>query len=269
MNNKTYYLIIIIIIIIIVSYLLFYLINNSLKNKIVNYEYFDNNTIPKIIIQTWKTHNIPLKYKNDIVTMKKYNKNFKYLFFSDEDIEYFLKNNYPEYYKTFLKLPVFIQKIDFFRYIAVYHYGGFYFDLDMKGLYPLDEILNYDCVFPVDQNIPANRCNKYRFNKYCKNKLNLLLGQYAFGAKPNNTFIKQLCDVIHNNIDKYILEYQVVKDDIKKKEQYVYSTTGPDYVTDVYLDYLNKKDIHILHYPNNQFFGKFAKHNFYGTWKNK
>ena len=66
----------------------------------------------------------------------------------------------------------------------------------------LDEILNYDCVFPVDQNIPLNRCNKIRLNKYCNHNLNLLLGQYAFGAKPRNKFIKLLCDTIHNNVDR-------------------------------------------------------------------
>jgi mannosyltransferase OCH1-like enzyme len=263
--TKIYYLIIIII----ALYIILYFFNNTLKNKIVKYENFDNNTIPKIIIQTWKSHNIPFKYKDDIVSMKKYNQDFKYIFFSDDDIEYFLKKNYPEYYKTYLKLPVFIQKIDFFRYVAVYHYGGFYFDLDMKGLYPLDELLNYDCVFPVDQNIPSSRCNKYRYIKYCKKDLNLLLGQYAFGAKPQNKFIKELCDTIHKNIDKYILEYKVVQEHLKQKEQYVYSSTGPDFVTDVYLDYPKKNEVHILNFPNSQYFGKFAKHNFYGTWKNK
>jgi len=262
--NKIYYFIIIIIVV----YVILYLFNNTLKDKNINFEHFDNSSIPKIIIQTWKSHNIPLKYKDDIISMKKHNRKFQYMFFSDDDIDFFLKKNYPHYYDTFLKLPIFIQKIDFFRYIAIYHYGGFYFDLDMKGLYPLDEILNYDCVFPVDQNIPSSRCNKHRYNKYCKENLNLLLGQYAFGAKPKNDFIKKLCDTIHNNIDRYILEYKVIEN-IKNKEQYVYSSTGPDFVTDVYLDYSNKSNIHILHYPNNQYFGKFAKHNFYGTWKNK
>ena len=100
-------------------------------------DHFSNNEIPKIIIQTWKSNDIPSKYNDYIISIKKYNPDYKYLFFTDEDIENFLKKEYPNYYDTYLKLPVKIQKIDFFRYVTVYHYGGFYFDLDID----LDETL--------------------------------------------------------------------------------------------------------------------------------
>ena len=52
--------------------------------------------IPKIIIQTWKTNNIPINYKSDVKSIRKLNSEYKYLFFSDEDIETFLQENYPE-----------------------------------------------------------------------------------------------------------------------------------------------------------------------------
>lgn len=257
------------IILIIVIYLIFYLCDKFLSKKEINNEYFDNNSIPKIIIQTWKTNNIPVKYKEDILSVKKFNKDYQYLFFSDEDITKFLKDNYPKYYDTYVKLPVIIQKIDFFRYVAVYHYGGFYFDLDMKGYYPLDELLKYDCVFPVDQNIKNKMCNKERYKRYCGLNMSFMLGQYAFGAKPKNDFIKLLIDTISDNINDYITQYDKIKN-IKNKDvqhQYIYSSTGPDFVTNVYLTYKNKKDIYILHYPQSQYFGKYAKHNYYGTWK--
>jgi mannosyltransferase OCH1-like enzyme len=249
-----------------------YIWNNNVQNNKINYqiENFNNNDIPKIIIQTWKTNIIPLKYKNDIYTMRKYNRDYKYLFFNDNDIEVFLKKYYSDtYYKSFKRLPVTIQKIDYFRYIAVYHYGGFYFDLDMKGYYSLDELLNYDSVFPIDENIHKIKCNKPRYENYCKKGIKFLLGQYAFGAKPQNDFIKLLIDTIHNSIDYYIMEYEKIKNNKNKnlQHQYIYSTTGPDFVTNVYNNYSNKKNIHILHYKHGQFFGKYAKHNFYGTWK--
>jgi mannosyltransferase OCH1-like enzyme len=252
------------IIIFIIFVFIFYIINNILKIKInISNERFSNDTIPKIIIQTWKTKAIPEKYKDDVKSLKKYNSDYKFLFFNDDEIDYFLKENYPEYFISYNKLPVKIQKIDFFRYIAVYHYGGFYFDLDITAMYPLDELLSYDCIFPVDQNIKTKLCSKNRYKKYCAKKMKILLGQYAFGAKPHNEFIKLLIDTIHNNIDKYIEKYSKNGE----KLQYVYSTTGPDFVTDVYLDYKNKESIHILEFKNNQYFGKYAKHNHYGTWK--
>lgn len=247
--------------IIILICLLFILVNNLLI-----YEKYENSKtpkIPKIIIQTWKTDTIPLKYKNDINTVKKYNNDYKYLFFNDNDIEIFLKKHYPIYYESYIKLPVKIQKIDYFRYIAIYHYGGFYFDLDITGLYPLDELLSYECIFPVDQNISKHRCSSKRLKKYCDKGMNILLGQYAFGAKPQNEFIKLLIDTIHNNVDKYIEEHN--KNGMTL--QNIYSSTGPDFVTDMYINYKNKDSIHILYYNMAQYFGKYAKHNHYGTWK--
>ena len=50
-----------------------------------------NNKIPKIIIQTWKDENIPQKYLPLIESVKSLNNDYKYLFFSDEDIESFIK----------------------------------------------------------------------------------------------------------------------------------------------------------------------------------
>lgn len=261
--NKNILLILLIILSILSIFLIFYTLNKNL------YENFNNdlsNDIPKIIIQTWKSNDIPSKYIKDVESIKKYNKDYKYLFFNDIDIDAFIKKNYPIYYDSYLKLPVKIQKIDYFRYIAIYHYGGFYFDLDITCLHSLDDLLKYECVYPVDQNIPKYKCNNIRFKEYCNKDMNFLLGQYAFCAKPKNKFIKLLIDTIHNNIDNYINENN--KDGMTL--QNIYSSTGPDFVTDMYLNYLNyndKKDIHILHYNMSQYFGKYAKHNHYGTWK--
>jgi len=229
------------------------------------YEKYENNEekIPRLIIQTWKNHDIPSKYINSIRSIKRYNPNYKFMFFTDKDIDKFIKEEYPQYYSTYKRLPVIIQKIDFFRYIAVYHYGGFYFDLDMTGLYPLDNILKYECVFPVDMILTPVRCASYRFKKYCDKGLDYILGQYAFGAKPKDEFIKALIDGINENIDKYIEEFK-----INQTLHYVYSSTGPDYVMNVYLDYKNKNNIHVLEYPESQYFGKYAKHDHFGTWKN-
>lgn len=226
--------------------------------------------IPKIIIQTWKTENIPEKYRNLVDSVKQKNPDYEYKFFTDLEIETFLRENYPNYYETYTKLPIKIQKIDFFRYIAIYHYGGFYFDLDMNALQPLDyEILQYDCVFPVDEIIRNDMCNQQRYQFFCKNDMYFLLGQYAFGAKPKNPFIKQLVDSIHKNIDDIHKVFSIMqgKNGVKNMEFFVYSTTGPDFVSNEYLLYENKKSVKILDNNTRQFFGKYAQHNYFGTWK--
>jgi mannosyltransferase OCH1-like enzyme len=238
--------------------------NNVINPIIKSYD----TEIPKIIIQTWKTKNIPQKYEKLVKSIKIFNPEpkFKYLFFDDNDIEQFLKSEYPVYYKTYQKLPVVIQKIDFFRYVAVYHYGGFYFDLDMEGLASLNpKILKHDCVFPVDEIIEKQHCGIPRYNKYCEQKFYKLIGQYAFGAKPKNEFVKKLIDNIHNNIDKLVKDYENLEN--KKDLDYVYSTTGPDYVTNIYLNYRDKYEIKVLNCGKRQYFGNYAAHRYYGTWK--
>ena len=239
--------------------------SNSYKNPIIDFSepdknFSSTNRIPKIIIQTWKGTDIPEKYYNDMFSLKMLNPDYEFLFFTDEDIENFLKNIYPNYYESYKKLRVKIQKIDYFRYIAIYHSGGFYFDLDITGLHNLDELLGYDCIFPVDQNI--KNCDFDRNKTFCTNGLPWIIGQYAFASTPKHEFIKQLIDSIHNNVDEYVKQWSFTYTDY-----YVYITTGPDFVTMEYLKYNDKNKIKILEYPENQYFGKYAKHNCLGTWK--
>lgn len=108
-------------------------------------------------------------------------------------------------------------------------------------------------------------CNLKRYTYFCKNNLNYLLGQYAFAAKPKHPFIKLLIDTIHDNIESYIHDYN--NKNYINFEIYVYQTTGPDFVTKLYLKYKNKSTIHVLEYNKRQYFGKYARHNYYGSWK--
>ena len=151
------YIFYILLIIIIIYYLYFYT------------EVFQQN-IPKIIIQTWKTNNVSEKYKSYIEKLKSLHPDYQYLFFTDEQIDLFLKNNYPSYYETYKKLPLIIQKIDFFRYIAVYHYGGFYLDLDVSCQSNFDEILKHDCIFPIDDYIIERQKHLPRYAVFHKQK---------------------------------------------------------------------------------------------------
>lgn len=249
-----YLILLLISLLLLISYKLYFSKKESFKN-------YKQEKIPKLIIQTWKDNHIPKKYNYDITSVKKINKDFKILFFTDNDIEDFLKKYYPDYYLTYLKLPIVIQKIDFFRYIAIYHYGGFYYDLDMSAQFPLNELIYYNVVFPIEQ--MRGKCNKRRWKTLCSNNTNIVLGNYAFGASPKNEFMKLLIENIHKNIN-IIISTQ------NKKNNYVYSTTGPDYVSIIYQNYKNKNEIKLIENPKNNkehVFGKYAKHNTYGTWK--
>ena len=220
------------------------------------------NYIPKIIIQTWKTKkNIPTQLQQHSNKLKNLHPDYQYLFFSDYDIEHFLKLNYPDYYQTYNQLPLKIQKIDFFRYVVVYHYGGFYFDLDMNVHDRIDTLRSYHAVFPVEQQYI--KCNKPRFDFLCKYNTTKLpkfvIGNYAFGAEPNNPFLKEVIDHIHKNI-------QQIKNNISNDKNYVYITTGPDLLSLQFENYLKKKP-QLLYSSQNHNFGHYGIHEFMGSWK--
>jgi hypothetical protein len=242
----------------------------------------ETQTIPPLLIQTWKTEQIPQKYYDDIASVKAANPDFFYLFFTDDDIERFLQAFYPDYYHTYLRLPVAIQKFDFFRYIAVHHYGGFYYDLDMRATESLDQgefhLRSEKAIFPIDTWISGtgggsdHKGDTYpRFRKYADMGFNI--GQFAFAAPRNHPFIQVLIEGIHRKIDDIIDREQRIDEKDKSsgfaaREIYIYETTGPDYVTNQYIGFPNKDLVEILKYkPRAQSFGKYAVHNFYGTWK--
>ena len=252
---------------------LFSYVENRENFEISNIKNKNAEIIPKNIIQVWidfdkklsASKEYPSHYNSYVKSVKRINPTFNHMFFNEAKIEEFLKTEYPEYYVTYTKLPVNIQKVDFFRYIAMYHYGGFYFDLDITALEPLDELVSYECVFPIDNFIDPEMCSMNRYKEYCKKNMDFLLGQYAFGAKPRHSFFRVLIEGIHKNIDQYIRTFKTKKYDVF--EDYIYETTGPDYVTDQYIAYTKKESITILEYPERQYFGKYARHSYKGSWK--
>ena len=143
---------------------------------------------------------------------------------------------------TTKQFPHKIQKIDFFRYLAVYHYGGVYMDLDILLHKSLDSIIGDPnlCKFPIElKNINDTIITRNDFYS--------LIGNYAFYAPPKHPFIKKLIDNIASG--------RITMDDIKLAQSTngdpddqveVYCTTGPIMVTQTYIDYKDKKQIHIL-----------------------
>jgi mannosyltransferase OCH1-like enzyme len=81
-------------------------LSNYLENSQIIPTLLTDQKIPKIIIQTWKTDTVPQRYMKLINTIKETNPDYDYKFFTDETIEDFFKQFYPEYYNTYLNLPL-------------------------------------------------------------------------------------------------------------------------------------------------------------------
>ena len=227
------------------------LVENILVENILE----ENEKIPKIIIQTWKDDNLSEVFKYLSDKIKNLHPDFEYKFFTDKDIELFIKENYFEYYNLFNNFKYPIQKFDFFRYLAVYHYGGFYLDMDMDMYINFEELCKYNCIFPQEF--------KQNTDFYLQNNgMKFLLGNYAFAASKKNKFLKYCIDNIVNdsifpNIDNFA------------KEKYVYYKTGPVLVSASYMEYINTKFIHILEDEKDECFGIYGQHLHMGSWKNQ
>src|SRR5262245_9943981 len=86
--------------------------------------------IPKRIIQTGRDAQ-PLRNRAMMANLRLLNPSYEYMFFDDERVKAFLAQEFPEYQTTWNSFQVPIQRYDFFRYLVIYRYGGFYFDLDV------------------------------------------------------------------------------------------------------------------------------------------
>lgn len=100
--------------------------------------------IPKIIMQTWKDHNIPDKWKGSPKSIKKYMPDWKYVLMTDEDNRNFVKKYFPDFLKYYDRFPHNIQRCDVVRYCWLYIHGGLYMDLDFEVEHSLDELFTSD-----------------------------------------------------------------------------------------------------------------------------
>jgi hypothetical protein len=106
--------------------------------------------IPKHIIQTGKSIDLPLLSKAAV-------------------------EQFPEYQGVFNSFRFAIQRYDFFRYLAVYQYGGFYLDLDVILDSSLSALLDFRCVFPFEE---------LTMNTFLRREYGMgwEIGSFAFGA---------------------------------------------------------------------------------------
>ena len=143
--------------------------------------------IPKRIIQTGKDLHQPLRTQAVMSNIRLLNPDYEYLFFDDEGVETFVKQEFPKYHAVFNSFRYSIQRYDFFRYLAVYRHGGFYFDLDVLLAFGLSSLLCAGCVFPFEG---------LTFSHFLRDtyKMDWEIGNYAFGAAAGHPFLEAIVE---------------------------------------------------------------------------
>jgi mannosyltransferase OCH1-like enzyme len=231
------------------------------------------------IIQTYSNfESISETNKSFIQKIKSLHPEWNYMFFSDTDILKFITEETPEYYDTFSKFKFKIQQIDFFRYLAIYQYGGLYLDVDMEITAKFTNFDESKSYFPVEFQV-----NNHRDVFLQNQNFNKTLGNFAFYAPAKSPFIKKIIDnIVTQRIDDTIIEnakqfYErpTTTECINENECCrVYYTTGPILVTQSYLDLVSPlRKEHVVLLESTPFvpfsFGNFGTHKMNSVWKQK
>lgn len=230
-----------------------------------------NLEIPKRIIQTDKSLDLPLLSKAAVVNVRLLNPDFEYLFFDDKQVDKFIDDKFPQYRGVFDSFRVPIQRYDFFRYLAVYHFGGFYLDLDVFLASSLSGLLNFGCVFPFED-LTINMFLRREYG------MDWEIGNYAFGAAAGHPFLDA---VIKNCIraqrdPKWVQPMMRSIPRMFRGEYFVLNTTGPGLVSRTLAEYPSAaKQVKVL-FPedvcdpvNRHRFGEFGVHLMQATWRKR
>lgn len=225
--------------------------------------------IPRRIIQTSRTGDLGPLAEASACNLKLLHPDWDYIFFTDEDMVRFVQTEFPEYWNAFAAFAEPIQKVDFFRYLAVYRLGGFYFDLDVLLRRPLTDLLGWECVFPFEQ----LTMNRYLRSHY---KMDWELGNYAFGATRENQFLRAVIDnCVRAQKDSAWLRPMLrgVRS-LRHAEFYVFNTTGPALVSRTFAERSDLAgQVNVL-FPNDvldranwHLFGDYGIHLMTNSWR--
>lgn len=105
-------------------------------------------TIPKIVVQTYKSYDIlPECVKSVIEENKKNNPDYTFVFFDDSQLENYIKTHSNK--KTYEAFKLINSncgacKADFFRYVIIYNQGGIYADVKTRFKTNLTEWIHKD-----------------------------------------------------------------------------------------------------------------------------
>jgi hypothetical protein len=227
--------------------------------------------IPRRIIQVWGSGDLPLLAKAAVTNLRLLNPKFEYLFFDDAQVEEFIDAEFPEYRPVFDSFSKRIQRYDFFRYLAVYRFGGFYFDTDVLMASSLEDLLEFSCVFPFEH----LSIHKFLLNEY---GMDWEVGTYGFGATAGHPFLGAIIkNCVRAQQDPGWMEAMMKSiPRIFHDELFVLDTTGPGLVSRTLADYPGACNQVKVLFPEDvcdpkswHCFGAYGVHLQVGTWRKR
>jgi mannosyltransferase OCH1-like enzyme len=218
--------------------------------------------IPQILHQTSQSVALSEPTASYINSWRRLNPELKYQFFDDRACREFIGRVYPRYLDAFDSFAFGIQRSDFFRYLAVYHFGGLYCDTDMECLRPFDTFLKMKgIVFSIETRLTRQRqqelCYRHPFQ----------IANCIFAAERNHPF---LLDLIERIVALAALRPLQTLDNVE-------DLTGPRQLSRLFYEkyFPGVVVLEQVYWMAPSYYGRwpclranaFACHHFLGTWK--
>lgn len=100
----------------------------------------------RTIHQMWKDHDVPVECRSYMNSWKLHHPEWKYCFWTDEDILKLITKHYGWFLQTYNNYKHNIQRADAARHVILHHHGGLYCDIDIECYKPTDKLFDDVCV---------------------------------------------------------------------------------------------------------------------------
>lgn len=188
------------------------------KNFIINDNNRDYGNLPKKIHQIWLGGDLPEKYKKYTVTWRKFNPDWEYKLWTDEDIGSINILNID----LFNSIKNNGQKSDFLRYHILNQFGGLYVDTDFECLKSFNSLSYLD--FFIGIAFPSN--------------VELFIGLIA--SIPNNPIMIHIIKNMNKILDKNWRD--------------IFETTGTYFFTRNFFDIVDENTKNVVTFPPDYFY---------------
>ena len=135
----------------------------------------------------WDYKEIPMHVLDYMDTWRENNRDFKFVYMSDEQCGAFIENEYgSEINELYQLIPRGDNRADFWRYLILNKCGGFYADLDTKCFKSISTIINEKSEFIVTQNTYDD--------------IGTIWENWFFGSSSHSFILEELIDTVIKNI---------------------------------------------------------------------
>jgi mannosyltransferase OCH1-like enzyme len=222
----------------------------------------DQQMIPSILHQTAERGAFSEPTISYVSSWRRLNPGLKYQFFDDRARREFIAEVFPRYLNTYDSFAFGIQRADFFRYLAVYHFGGLYCDTDMECLQPFDTFFSLKgLVLSIETRLTHQRQRELSYRHPFQ------IANCIFAAEPRHPFLLGLIEQV----------VALIASRPPQTLENVEDLTGPRHLTRLFYEKPPSESVVLdqIYWMAPSYFGRwpglrtnaFACHHFLGTWK--